>query len=175
MLALSSVDIYLFSPSEHFQIDRVPSILDKIPNKVVLGQTQQSITTMYMINSFKGGPWKQYSHCNGFSEDPITMNALSCFSSRFIVWYNDQWSKNISIEVWMVTIHWIMLLFELNFLRAIFNSANSGWCVCRLCRLSRWVNRALCGAYSWATVCKQVSRATVKRLQCLGNLSLHPG
>lgn len=56
MLVLSSVDIYLFSPSEHFQIDRVPSILDKIPNKVILGQSQRSITTMYMINSFKGGP-----------------------------------------------------------------------------------------------------------------------
>lgn len=39
-----------------FSIDRVPSILDKIPNKVILGQSQRSITTMYMINSFKGGP-----------------------------------------------------------------------------------------------------------------------
>lgn len=47
---------HLFSPSEHFQIDKVPSILDKIPNKVSLGQTQWSITTMYMMNSFKGGP-----------------------------------------------------------------------------------------------------------------------
>lgn len=56
MLALSSVDIYLFSPSEHFQIDGVPSILDKIPNKVILGRTQQSITTIYILNSFKGGP-----------------------------------------------------------------------------------------------------------------------
>lgn len=52
MLALSSVDIYLFSLSEHFQIDKVPSILDKIPNEVILGRTQCSITTMYMINSF---------------------------------------------------------------------------------------------------------------------------
>lgn len=50
MLVLSSVDIYLFSPSEHFQIDKVPSILDTIPNKVILGQTQWSITPMYMIN-----------------------------------------------------------------------------------------------------------------------------
>lgn len=56
MLALGSVDIYLYSPSEHFQIDQVPSILDKILNKVILGQTQWSITTMYMINSFNGGP-----------------------------------------------------------------------------------------------------------------------
>lgn len=56
MLVLSSVDIYLFSPSEHFQIDRVPSILDQIPNKVILGQAQQSITKMYKIETFKGGP-----------------------------------------------------------------------------------------------------------------------
>lgn len=56
MLALSTVDIYFFTPSEHFQIDRDPSVLDKIPNKVILGQTQRSITTMYMINSSRGGP-----------------------------------------------------------------------------------------------------------------------
>lgn len=31
MLALGSVDIYLYSPSEHFQIDQVPSILDTVP------------------------------------------------------------------------------------------------------------------------------------------------
>lgn len=56
MLVLSSVDIYLFSPSEHVQIDKVPSILDKIPNKVILGQTQWSITMVYMRYSFKGVP-----------------------------------------------------------------------------------------------------------------------
>lgn len=133
MLALGSSDIYLFSPSEHFQIDKVLSILDKILNKVISGQIQRSITTMYMINSFKGGPWKQYPHCNSFSEDPTMMNALSCFSSRFMVWYNYQWSKNISMEVWMVTTHWITLFsFELNFLRANFDSANSGWHVVQI-------------------------------------------
>lgn len=96
-----------------FSIDRVPSILDKIPNKVILGQSQRSITTMYMINSFKGGPWKQHSHCNSFSEDPTMMNALSCFSSRFMVWHNYLWRKNISLEGWMVTTHCVLLLFEL--------------------------------------------------------------
>lgn len=50
MLALTSVDIYLYSPSEHFQIDQVTSILDKISNRVILGQTQWSIATMYMLN-----------------------------------------------------------------------------------------------------------------------------
>lgn len=50
--------LFIFYPSEHIQIDRVPSILNKIPNKVILGQSQRSITTMYMIDSFKGGTLK---------------------------------------------------------------------------------------------------------------------
>lgn len=122
---------------------------------------------MYMINSFKGGPWKQYPHCNSFSEDPTMMNALSCFSSRFMVWYNYQWSKNISMEVWMVTTHWITLfLFHLNwtFLRAHFDSANSGWRVVQIVQFFEQMGQqSACGAYSWATVRKQVSRATVKK------------
>lgn len=56
IFALTSVDIYLYSPSENFQIDPVTLILDKVSNTIILGQTQWSITTMYMMNSLIGGP-----------------------------------------------------------------------------------------------------------------------
>lgn len=49
--------LFIFS-IRTLQIENSPSILDKNPNKVILGQTQRSITTAYMINLFKGGPWK---------------------------------------------------------------------------------------------------------------------
>lgn len=142
MLALGSVDIYLYSPSEHFQIDQVPSILDKILNKVILGQTQLYYNNVHdkfiQWRTLKTIFTLQYS----FSEDPSLMNALSCFSSRFMVWCNYQWSKNISVEVWMITtlLNYAFIWIEL--LRAIFDSASSWWCVCRLCR---WVNRV----YVW--------------------------
>lgn len=47
--------LFIFS-IRTLQIENSPSILDKNPNKVFVGQTQRSITKAYMINLFKGGP-----------------------------------------------------------------------------------------------------------------------
>lgn len=151
MLVLSSVDIYLFSPSEHFQIDRDPSILDKIPNSH--GGLLQQCPRWSHSEDFKNGI-RRRSRRDGVAQLPVEkeyiVGALNGHDSLF------------------------SLLFEVRVSRPMFDSANSGHCVCRSSRLEQMGQQSERGAYSWATACKQVSRATVKR-QRVRKLSRDPG
>lgn len=159
MLALSTVDIYLFTPSEPFQIDRDPSVLDTIPNQVLLGQTQRSITTMYMINSSRGPRdtlWGSY-HDGCFVLASLNIQCGMITNTGGICEWRFDSHNSVSYA-----------FFWMELLRAIFDSANSGCgdCVCR------------CAQMGWSVWClqlsncvKQVSRATVNRLQCLRNTS----
>lgn len=116
ILVLRSVDIFYFLYQTICQKYKVLLILDKIPDKTILWQLQCSN---------KSNAQDRLPTLSSRLSQPLWM-LLSCFSSGVR-------AEFISRDSLTVFCFWFFVFFCAEPLRVRFDSANSGWCVCRLC------------------------------------------